>query len=576
MAALPVVARAAMGYHRRWVSEDAFITLRVVRNLLTGLGPVYNPGERVEAYTHPLWLAMLWLWGVLGGPLEIGAAALGLLLTLGGLLAAQAGALRLSGRAAANLVLPLGAAVFAAIPAVWDFATSGLETGLTFGWLGTGFWLLTRARATDTPATLGRGQWCITAVVLGLGPLVRPDLAIFSGVFLLVLLVSYAQAAGWPGAIAGCGQLLLAAAAIPLGYQLFRLGYFAALVPNTALAKEAGSTNWLQGRRYAADFVGTYALWVPLFPLLCWWSAMTVELWDRRARAAALATLAPVSAAMLHGMWVVRVGGDFMHARFFLPTLFGALLPVMAVGVPRSLGRARVMPVGATVTVLAWVVICALWFRVPYAGHIGPDKIADERGYYVRTAKHPNPITAADYAAADWTRDGLVLSARARQRRENPTTPRVLLAGGRELPVARTVPDDIDLVTARYNIGLVGYNAGPWVAVIDTLGLGDPFGARLRVETHGRPGHEKLLSVDWAIARFGDPSVEDTPTVLAARQALGCGDLATLRRAVEEPLTAKRFLQNTRLAWRLHHLRIPSDPLQARAELCGGALADTR
>lgn len=42
-----------------WLADDAFITLRTVRNLLDGFGPVWNVGERVQAYTHPLWMFLL-------------------------------------------------------------------------------------------------------------------------------------------------------------------------------------------------------------------------------------------------------------------------------------------------------------------------------------------------------------------------------------------------------------------------------------------------------------------------------------------------------------------------------------
>jgi arabinofuranosyltransferase len=44
---------------RAWVSDDAFITLRTVENFVDGLGLVYNIGERVQTYTHPLWLFLL-------------------------------------------------------------------------------------------------------------------------------------------------------------------------------------------------------------------------------------------------------------------------------------------------------------------------------------------------------------------------------------------------------------------------------------------------------------------------------------------------------------------------------------
>src|SRR5207245_8363311 len=39
------------------------------------------------------------------------------------------------------------ALVLSALPPLWDFATSGLETGLTFGWLGGCQWLLARRYA---------------------------------------------------------------------------------------------------------------------------------------------------------------------------------------------------------------------------------------------------------------------------------------------------------------------------------------------------------------------------------------------------------------------------------------------
>ena len=42
-----------------WVSDDAFITLRTVSNFLQGYGLVWNAGERVQVFTHPLWMFLL-------------------------------------------------------------------------------------------------------------------------------------------------------------------------------------------------------------------------------------------------------------------------------------------------------------------------------------------------------------------------------------------------------------------------------------------------------------------------------------------------------------------------------------
>lgn len=38
-----------------WVSDDAYITFRSIENFIHGYGPVYNIGERVQTFTHPLW-----------------------------------------------------------------------------------------------------------------------------------------------------------------------------------------------------------------------------------------------------------------------------------------------------------------------------------------------------------------------------------------------------------------------------------------------------------------------------------------------------------------------------------------
>ena len=42
-------------WERRWIADDGLIVLRTVRNLLAGNGPVFNAGERVEANTSTAW-----------------------------------------------------------------------------------------------------------------------------------------------------------------------------------------------------------------------------------------------------------------------------------------------------------------------------------------------------------------------------------------------------------------------------------------------------------------------------------------------------------------------------------------
>src|SRR5262249_29787216 len=40
-----------------WVGDDAYITFRTADNFVHGYGLRWNVDERVQAFTHPLWLA---------------------------------------------------------------------------------------------------------------------------------------------------------------------------------------------------------------------------------------------------------------------------------------------------------------------------------------------------------------------------------------------------------------------------------------------------------------------------------------------------------------------------------------
>lgn len=83
---IPVLFLFFQGYIHRWNSEDAFISFRVVDNLISGYGPVYNIDERVEAYTHPLWIAILSLSAKITKSIELSAVWLGLIFSCIGLL----------------------------------------------------------------------------------------------------------------------------------------------------------------------------------------------------------------------------------------------------------------------------------------------------------------------------------------------------------------------------------------------------------------------------------------------------------------------------------------------------------
>lgn len=581
LAVIPLGVLLVMGYRRRWLGDDAYIDLRIVRNLLDGYGPVYNVGERVEAYTNPLWVALLAVWSVLLGRPETGAWVMGLAFSAVGILTAQAAGALLALRSNSSsgdrtrIVLPLGSLAVAALPVVWDFTTSGLESGLIFGWLGGAYMLVVRQCLVPSQRL---EPWLGVALLLGLGPLLRPDMALYSAGFGLTLCFGYAL-----GCASGRGRLvihlialLVVGASLPAVYQVFRMGYFAALVPTTALAKEAGLARPDQGLFYARDFVRAYELWLPLLILLAWRAITLWDTWRTRDWIPLALIASPTMVAALHTLYVVWIGGDFMHGRLLLPAFFAAFAPLSIVlRTHEGMTSWRDVAIPAIMgVVVAWAVICGLRLRTTYHGR----GVVDERGIYVQQSGRPNPVAVDDYAYHFLARDGRFLRDRADEasRARSPVLAYVPgygnLSGGepRILSAAATVPPGVSAVGMQVSIGLTGYVAGPNVRVIDRPGLSDPIAARIRLERRGRPGHEKSLPDSWLLARYAAPTPDmaQDREVSAARRALGCGDIHELLRAVEEPLSVERFIRNVALAPRLHSMRIPPDPTEAETQFC--------
>jgi arabinofuranosyltransferase len=255
---VPVIVVVIMGWQHRWTSDDGFINFRYVDQIRHGNGPVFNAGERVEAFTSPLWLGLLlFLDLILPVRLEWIAVLSGLVLTAAGIVFAAAGASRLWRHVVGDgPTFPAGLLVFAALPPVWDFATSGLDNALGVAWLGASWWALCWRVFPQGTRPAGQMTPWGTCLLIGLGPLVRPELGLMTAAFLGVLLFAEAS---WRGRV----RLVAWALALPLAYEIFRMAYYAAIVPNSALAKEAGASQWGRGWSYLVDFAEPYYLWIP-------------------------------------------------------------------------------------------------------------------------------------------------------------------------------------------------------------------------------------------------------------------------------------------------------------------------
>ena len=593
-------------WQRRWIADDGLIVLRTVRNLLAGNGPVFNQGERVEANTSTAWTYLMYAGSWVGGPMrmEYVALALALFLSVLGVALLMLGAGRLyapSLRGRRAIMLPAGAMVYIALPPARDFATSGLESGLTLAYLGLLWWMMVcwsqpvRGRP-DSRVFVGA-----LAFVAGFSVLVRPELALMGGLALIMMLTAVRS---WRRRL----LVVVAGGFLPLAYEIFRMGYYGLLVPGTALAKDAAGDKWSQGMIYLSNFNAPYAVWVPVVLLLPLGALLIAARrrpsflrpvlapdYGRLARAVqsppAVVAFVLVS-GLLQGFYWIRQGGDFMHARVLLAPVFCLLAPVAVIPVMIPDGKDYSRETGywvAGTASLLWLGVAAwsLWAaNSPGMGddatHVTYSGIVDERRFYAQATGHAHPLTAADYldyprmaailTALDNTPDGALLLPSGNYTQWD-LVPMLQPAPGS--PPGSTAPQKPQHAVFFTNLGMVGMNVGLDVRVIDQIGLANPIAQHTERLKHGRIGHDKNLFPDWVIADGpwvkmypGIPGYLDANWVAQAVAALHCPETEAVLSSVRAPMTLHRFVSNVLHSFGFTTYRINRVPLYELAR-CG-------
>jgi arabinofuranosyltransferase len=566
---VPTALLLTMAVLHRWITDDAFIDVRVIGNIVAGHGPVFNVGERVEVYTDPLWVLILTLvrLALPFAPIEGVMVVLGITFTTVGVILGSAATVRFARPASKGLVLPVGAVVVAAVDAMWWFASSGLETGLAFGWIGLCWWLVVR-RAS--PHAISRGG--ATAFVLGLGPLIRPEAGILALSFFSALALTERH---WSRLSRGRFAVLAGSfLAAPVISEAFRVAYFGLLVPNTALAKSAFSVELAQGWQYLYDFVHSSDLWLPAFILgvvtlarLGRWAAG-----DHRYEAAVLGVVA--LGALVYGFYVVWIGGDFMHARMLLPAFFLlALVSWLDLGEPLE----RRLPL---VFLTVWAAGSALFLRYPPTvdNQYG---ITNERQAYLDLSQEAHPVMLGDYTRSWNFQHGRFDRRLALRVHRGPGRKKLVSAChcGMEGPggwsvtryLARSaLPEDV--FANASSIGIWSTEAGSNVYIFDNFGLANPVGSHFYLTGHRTPGVADLTDNTWMLARFAAPGVRFAgvvgTTVRAERRALSCQPLSGYLRTIDGPFGWSVVWSDVTHALTWTTMKFSSDPVVAERQLC--------
>ena len=442
---------AAVLFRTAWISDDALITLRTVLNVTHGYGLRFNIAERVQTYTHPLWMLLLTAGYTIVGNVYVTTFAA----SIGCSLMVFWGAVT---RAISPLQAFVAAVVLIFSEAFVDFATSGLENPLLDVLLlaFTGVFL---AQRLDPPAqpeqsaplrpTSGTRRLTWLCTITSLIYLTRPD-----GVLLVLPLLALAA---WetrrPAAIAVAAGI----GALPaIAWTLFALLYYGFPFPNTAYAKLAmgidRSELRAQGLLYLLDSIDRDPISLTTIAL-----GAAVAAFQRTAAARALA-----GGILLYLVYVVSIGGDFMAGRFIAVPVFAAVLLIARFSTaPKAVW-------GTAVGVLAVMGTTAAHLTLWSNSHYGdaapkPSGIVDERAVYFHDRS-------------------LVLAKRGTFR--EPDWPHA--HGG--LP-------HFNVVNTCGLMGAAGIDFGPYIHLLDECALADPLLARLPAvfNPEWRTGHYRRM-----------------------------------------------------------------------------------
>ncbi len=408
------------------VTEDAFITFRVIDNALHGYGLVWNVGERVQPYTHPLWALLLLAFSALSGEIFHTALALSLALTV-----ACAALIVRHSQGRWTALWAMLALLFS--EAFVEYSGAALENALAHALIA-GFVVAWRLY----PPELNRRNW-IAALCAGLLVVTRHDFAVLVAPAILVLLLRTRGGERWRS---------LLSTGLPLAaWSLFSLLYYGSPWPNSAYAKLNNglslSESFAAAEPYFADLI-KYDAVTALVIVVAILRGLLQAKWQMRALAFGLA---------LYMLYLGSAGGDYMGGRLF-STPFVLAVAMLAL-------NAR----------LRWWWTAALWFALTiglgmYRGWMVWDVHPHAQARMLSQHAWMYPFTGwqsqqryVDFHNMPWGEQGL----KARSEKH--------------------------LVVAKCAVGLYGFSAGPGVFVVDPLAITDGFLSRLPSKKPAYPGH---------------------------------------------------------------------------------------
>jgi len=432
-----------------WVSEDAYILFRSLEQFIAGNGPVWNPHERVQVYTSPLWYFVLVIFRLFSKDVYLNAIIISFILWLSTVLVIK----KIFKN---NSIFFLSILLLSASTAFFDYTSSGLENVLAYlliaiyflNYFGfSGFSISDK----DVKPEL---RMKITLLMFGLILILRHDLAL-----LLLPPTIYVVSKNSPIFSNKQWFLWIIISLSPfILFTLFSLIYYGSPFPNPAYAKLNFDIDKIMIYKHGLKYI---------------YSSLKFDIITLGVISGALVIIFFVSinkyfkyigyGIILNLMYVVSIGGDFMQGRFLSYSFLVSVIILL-------LWFSKVQSRKSMITTTSLVFVFLLFYpHTPFNSPLNYENrkinlgIADERGFYF---EH---LSLFKYILRD---------------KDNNTVP--------DLPRAakgNEFKGSAEKIIVKVAVGLFGYYSGTEKIIIDPFAITDPLLARMPVSRWSRIGH---------------------------------------------------------------------------------------
>jgi len=440
-----------------WLCDDAFITLRTIDNFLNGYGLTWNINERVQAFTHPLWMFVLLLFYTFTHEAYYTTILLSIAISvLTMFFFINKFTINIKSLVLAFIILIFSKSFI-------DFSSSGLENPLSHLLLLLFLIVFLKQKNTspDNKTLL------LLSILTSLATLNRMDMVILyiPPIFYLCTRSS--------NKIKAFTIILLGFTPF-IAWELFSLFYYGFLFPNTAYAKLNTGIPQTELIQQGIFYLLSSFNLDPITPFIIIFTSIII-FYRKKNNMIAIAL-----GIILYVFYILNIGGDYMSGRFLTAPLFCSVI---------------------LLTYNNFILIKRLFipmiFIIIVLGLISPyTPIISNRNFGKRSFSmiiDNNGIT--DERACYYQTTGLLKAKRGIDMPDHKMKYKGLAAQVNQTSLV------IECV-----VGIFGFYAGPSVYIVDYFSLGDPLLARLPIiQKYNSSLYNKypiFKNRDWRIGHF--------------------------------------------------------------------------